>query len=140
MNGQPKRRATRGFTLVELMVVISIIAILATIVGVNVLGQIGKGNQAAAKAQIKNLKTACIAYKLEYKKLPDSLEALVRNDKNVNFLDSTELPKDPWGAPYIYEKQGANFSIKSYGADGSPGGDGENADVNSENLGAEDNK
>ncbi len=131
-----RRRRVAGFTLVELMVVISIIAILATIVGVNVLGQMDESSVAAAQAQIKNFKTAIIAYKLKYKTLPDSLEQLVNNPKGIEFLDPPEIPADPWGNPYQYNKEGGSkFVIVSYGADGSPGGSGYEADISSDSTG-----
>ncbi len=130
-----KRRSNAaGFTLVELMVVISIIAILATIVGVNVLGQMDEGNVAAAQAQIKNLKTALIAYKLKFKRFPDSLDELVSNSKNIQFLDPPEIPDDPWGNPYNYRREGSKFVISSYGADGAQGGSGLDADISSDKM------
>ena len=120
------------------MVVISIIAILATIVGVNVLGQVDESSVAAAQAQIKNFKTAIIAYKLKYKKLPGSLEELVNNPKGIEFLDPPEVPNDPWGHPYQYTKESSSkFVIVSYGADGSPGGSGYDADISSDSTGNE---
>ena len=128
------KSAAGGFTLVELMVVISIIAILATIVGYNVLTSVDDSNVAAAQAQIKNFKTALIAYKLKYKRFPDSLDALINNPKGIKFLDAPQVPSDPWGNQYQYQLDGNNFLITSYGADGSPGGTGYNADITSADL------
>ena len=130
-----RRKGAAGFTLVELMVVIAIIAVLATIVGVNVLGAMDDADVSAAQAQIRNLKSALVAYKLKFKKFPQSLDQLVNNEKNVQFLDSTEIPLDPWGNAYVYTLEGSrNFRIVSYGADGSPGGSGYDADIDSDNL------
>ena len=131
-----KRRAgAEGFTLVELMVVIAIIATLATIVGVNVLGAMDKADVGKAKAQISNFKTALVGYKLEYKKFPQSLDGLVNNPKGLNYLDSREIPLDPWGNPYHYTIEGSrHFRIISYGADGTPGGTGYDADIDSDAL------
>lgn len=130
-----KRRAGEqgGFTLVELMVVITIIAILATIVGVNMISATDDAAVTQAKAQIKNFKTALMAYKLKFKRFPSSsegLQALVSNEKG-NFLDSDEVPKDPWGNPYMYTCEGSSFNIVSYGADGRQGGTGYDADIDS---------
>ncbi len=129
-----QRRRAAGFTLVELMVVISIIAILATIVGFNVLSSIDEGNVTAAKAQINNFKTALIAYKLKYKRFPESLDALVNNPKGIKFLDAPSVPKDPWGTPYVYTPGGSEYEIISYGADMRSGGSGYEADISSTNL------
>jgi len=129
------RHGQGGFTLVELMVVIAIIAVLATIVGVNVMGGLDEGDQVAAKAQIRSLKDAVIMYRTRYKKLPDSLEDLISNPKDIQFLDASEVPMDPWGNPFRYEVEGSSqFTIVSYGADGMPGGSGYDADLSSDNL------
>jgi len=125
--------AQAGFTLVELMVVIAIIAILATIVGVNVIGQADEAAVTQAKAQIKNFKTALMAYRLKFKHFPstsEGLEALVSNEK-ANFLDSDMVPKDPWGNDYVYTCEGSSYKIICYGADGRAGGTGYDADIDS---------
>jgi len=130
-------RGTEGFSLIELMVVIAIIAMLATAVGVGMFGALDDANVAKAKAEISSFKTALIAYKITFKKLPSSTEglnALVNNSKK-NFLDSTAVPMDPWGNPYVYTLVGGNvFTIVSYGADGTAGGTDLNADISSANL------
>lgn len=128
-----RRRNAAGFTLVELMVVIAIIAILATIVGANVLGNLEEANRSSAQAQIKNFKTAVISYKLKFKSFPDNLEQLINNPER-SFLDAREIPNDPWGNPYVYIVEGSNFRIISYGADGVEGGQGDDADIDSTNL------
>ena len=120
-----------GFTLVELMVVIAIIAGLATIVGVNVLGALGDADRATAQAQIRDLGTAIISYKIQFNKFPESLEDLVNNSKR-NFLSSKTIPMDPWGNPYVYSKEGRSFTIVSYGEDGTPGGAEGDADISSD--------
>ncbi len=130
-------RETEGFSLIELMVVIAIIAMLATAVGVGMFGALDDANVAKAQAEISSFKTALIAYKIAFKKLPASgegLNALVNNPKK-NFLDANAVPMDPWGNPYVYTLEGGNnFTIVSYGADGAPGGSDLNADISSANL------
>jgi len=136
-----KRRREGGFSLIELMVVIAIIAMLAAIVGFNVMNALGKGEIAAAKSQISNFKTALISYRVEFKKFPsteEGLKALIDNEKGTKFLDQKEVPSDPWGNPYVYKLENNEPIIISYGADGSPGGEGENADISSDNLGGDD--
>lgn len=136
-------RGEGGFSLIELMVVIAIIAMLAAIVGYNVIGALGKGEVTAAKGQISNFKTALMSYRLEFKKFPsteEGLNALVDNEKGKNFLDQKQVPSDPWGNPYIYKLENGNPIIVSYGADGAPGGEEENADISSDSLAGEDKK
>lgn len=131
-----KRHAKAGFTLVELMVVISIIAILATIVGYNVLGSVDEGNIAAAQAQIKQFENALVAYKIKFKRFPDSLDALAKPAKGEPLMKS--IPKDPWGNPYQFTAKGSNsYTIVSYGADGRQGGSDIDADISSDNLGGD---
>lgn len=128
-----RKRGQAGFTLVELMVVIAILAILASVVGFNLLGAIGEGNQGAAKTEIKTLQGAVVMYKLHHGKFPPDLESLVNNQRQ-NYLDKKEIPADPWGNKYMYTVEGSNFRIVSYGGDGQPGGEGENADISSDNI------
>jgi general secretion pathway protein G len=134
---QRNERREEGFTLVELMVVISIIAILATIVTVSVLGVRDDANVSAAQAQIVNLKTALTSYNLAFGRFPtaaEGLDALIHNEKR-SFLDAQQVPLDPWDKPYIYTSEGPRqFKIISYGADGQPGGSSYDADISSDNL------
>ena len=131
------RRSTEGFSLIELMVVIAIIAMLATAVGVKMFGALEDGNIATAKTEIKNFQTALIMYKIALKKMPTTeqgLEVLIDNPKK-NFLDAKSIPNDPWDNPYVYTLEGGtNYTIISYGADGVPGGSDADADIDSSNL------
>jgi len=134
---QRNERREEGFTLVELMVVISIIAILATIVTVSMIGVRDDANVSAAQAQIVNLKTALTSYNLAFGHFPttaEGLDALIHNEKRA-FLDAEEVPVDPWGKPYVYTSEGSRqFKIVTYGADGQPGGTSYEADITSDNL------
>ncbi|WP_456415609.1 type II secretion system major pseudopilin GspG [Thiolapillus sp.] len=125
-------RSNAGFTLLELLVVLAILAMLAGLVGPRVMDQFGKGKHDAAVAQIGSLKGALDLYRLDAGRYPQSLEELT---KGVNggkpVLD--KVPKDPWGRDYQYRFPGehGDFDIVSYGADGSPGGEGESKDITS---------
>lgn len=118
-----------GFTLVELMVVIVIIGLLATVVLINVLPASSKAAVTKAKADIATLEQATEMYrlgKLQYPTTGEGLKALV----SEGFIK--RLPDDPWGHPYRYAAPGRNgqpFDIYSYGADGREGGKDENADI-----------
>jgi general secretion pathway protein G len=133
-----KRGGNAGFSLIELMVVIAIIAMLATFVGVNMFDKIDEASITKAKGQIHNFKTAIIEYKIKLKKLPtteEGLDALINNDSGKSFLDSKELPLDPWNNPYDYTlNSDGTFVIVSYGADGTEGGTDMNADISSDNM------
>jgi general secretion pathway protein G len=119
-----------GFTLVELMVVVAIIALLATTAGVYLFGALDDADQAKAQAEIKAMKSAVTGYMLKNnRRLPDSL------DQVAPFMDPPKVPTDPWGNAYIYQKHDSRkYTILSYGADGTPGGDEINADVSSDDF------
>lgn len=122
--------AQAGFTLVELMVVVAIIALLATTAGVYLFGALDDADQAKAQAEIKALKSAVTGYMLKNnRRLPDSL------DQVAPFMDPPKVPMDPWGNAYVYQKHDSRkYTILSYGADGTPSGDGINADVSSDDF------
>ena len=129
----------RGFTLLEIMVVVIIIGVLAVIVVQNVLPQADKARITAAKADIRTLAAALDTYRLDnsfYPSTNQGLEALLavpsgspeaRNWGPEPYMK--KLPSDPWGNPYLYNNVGFVFEITSFGADGEEGGDGIAADI-----------
>ena len=132
------KRSSAGFTLIELMVVIAIIAGLATLVGVNLFGALEDADLTNAKAQISMFKTALMSYRIAFRKFPtteEGLSALITNSKGKSYLDAKTVPLDPWGNAFVYTSEnGRDFVVKSYGADGAPGGSGDGADISSEDL------
>ncbi|HET7816204.1 MAG TPA: type II secretion system major pseudopilin GspG [Sphingomicrobium sp.] len=137
---RPPRKAEQGFTLVELMVVIVIIGLLATVVMINVLPSQDKAMATKARADIATLEQAMEMYRLDNLSYPaggEGLNALVSPPAGAQagryrpggYIKN--LPTDPWGRPYQLAVPGRRgpFDIYSLGADGAPGGEGENADI-----------
>jgi general secretion pathway protein G len=123
-----QRRRNRGMTLIEIMVVITILGLIAAAVGVAVMPQLAKARQDRARLDIKNIQQALDLYKTRKGKYPDTasgLRALVQEQA------LKEPPKDPWGNDYIYMNEGGKPVIISYGADGQSGGADEDEDVSS---------
>lgn len=130
----------RGFTLIELMIVLVILGLIAGIVGPQAMKYLGKGKMQSAKVQVENLSAALDMYRLEVGSYPtsaDGLKALVvapssAHGWNGPYLKKGEVPKDPWNNEYQYKRPGADghpFDLFSFGADGAAGGEGEDADI-----------
>jgi general secretion pathway protein G len=137
MQTQPpdRHRAPRtgGFTLAELMVVIVIIGLLATLVVPNVVRKLFVANEAKAKADIIAIESALDEYAISNSgRYPESLEALVTEDENgFKYLKRDSIPTDPWGHEYVYEPPsgGQPLRVLTYGDDGVPGGEGTAKDM-----------
>jgi len=140
------RRAARGFTLIEIMVVIVILGVLAALVVPNVLSRTDDARIAAAKSDLGAIRQALKLYRLDNQRYPTTeqgLAALVTkptitpappNWKPGGYLE--KLPRDPWGRPYQYLNPGlkGEVDIFTYGADGEPGGTGADGDIGSWDL------
>ena len=133
------RQSGKGFTLLELLVVLLIIALLAGYVGPKLFGEGGKAKTTTAMSQMKSLSDALDRYRLDTGKFPstqDGLKSLMHDPGNTTHWEgpymSNDIPDDPWGHPYVYRSPGQNgkdFDLLTYGADGKPGGTGEDADI-----------
>jgi general secretion pathway protein G len=136
-----RQHLARGFTLIELMVVLVIIGVLAALIVPNVLDRTDDARATAARTDVNNLMQSLKLYKLDNQRFPTSeqgLDALVRKPTSGTvpptwkpYLD--KLPADPWGKPYQYLSPGVKGEVDvfSLGADGQPGGEGKNADIGS---------
>ncbi len=135
----------RGFTLIELMVVIVILGILAGLIVPRIMSRPEEARQAKARIQIESLETALKLYKLDngsYPSTEQGLQALVeaptvgnlpRKWREGGYLEKGKVPKDPWGNDYVYLSPGTSgdYDIISYGSDGEQGGEKKNKDINS---------
>ena len=138
---QLKNRA--GFTLIEIMVVIVILAMLAALVGPKLIGRTDDAKIQTTRTQIGSLETALKLYKLDngtYPSTEQGLNALVskptagvipKSYKDGGYLEKKQVPKDGWGNDYLYISPGehGDYDLFSYGADGAKGGDGKNSDI-----------
>lgn len=133
-----RNESRAGFTLAELMVVIVIIGLLATLVVPNVVRRLFAAQRATVEANISAIAGALDNYAVENMgKYPESLEALVTPDENGHtYLNRETVPVDPWGNPFVYEPpaSGRKLNIICYGKDGIPGGEADDADISWESL------
>jgi len=143
-----KFEGPHGFTLIELMVVIVILGILAGLIIPRIMGRPEEARRMKARVQIESIETALKLYKLDngsYPTTEQGLQALVeapeigqlaRNWREGGYLEKGRVPRDPWDNDYVYLSPGAHddYDLISYGADGEPGGEGDNKDINSWEL------
>jgi general secretion pathway protein G len=138
LNPHQRHRLARGFTLLELLVVLVVLGLLVSIVGPRYFSQLGKSEGKAAQAQIASISKALDMYRIDLGKYPTTEQGLAA----LSVAPANEprwrgpylakaVPPDPWGRAYIYKAPGdtAEFDLLSYGKDGSPGGTEENADI-----------
>lgn len=143
--GAPRPAPNAGFTLIEIIVVIVVIAVLASLVAPNVFKHVDNARDTSARAQVEMLGAALDAYRLDtghYPSTQEGLDALLRAPAGAEagrwkgpYLRKSAVPMDPWGHAYQYASPGrvnpTGYDLLSFGADGQPGGDGDNADVTS---------
>lgn len=125
----------RGFTLMEIMVVIAIIGLIATFVGPGIMNRMTEAEITGTEVKMKTLKGVIADYRRHHSKVPDSLDELTQpNEKNLDqaYVDTMEDIQDTWGNPFIYiRKDSRNYELISYGPDGLEGGEGADADISS---------
>lgn len=127
----------RGFTLIEIIVVVVVIGVLATLIIPNLLSRVGSAKQSVAKQKLASIEQAIQIFNYDYGRLPQTLDELVTRPGDIDADAWTEPTikakdlEDPWGNPWIYRYPGQHgvFDLLSHGADGQPGGTGEDADV-----------
>lgn len=126
-----QRRKERGFTLIEILVVVVIVGVLATLVAQNLGGTQEQANLAATQHEIETIKSAALRYKMANQQWPETIEELVGNEEStIRYLD--EVPVDKWtGAPYTIERQGGGILVVCAGANGNVGDD---DDLTSDNI------
>jgi general secretion pathway protein G len=137
--------ARLGFTLIEILVVITVIGLLAALVGPRILGRVSEAKSATAKAQVELLSVALDNYRLDNGSYPSTEQGLAalqekptREPIPLNWRGpylKRAIPADPWGKPYVYRSPGEHDpggnDLSSLGKDGQPGGEGEDADITS---------
>ncbi len=138
-----RHKLPKGFTLIELMIVVVILGILATIIMPRMLGRPEQARRMKAKIDIRNIESALALFKTDTGRFPTTSEGFgvlvsdpgIKGYNNDGYLD--KVPLDPWGNKYIYISPGLHskdYDLESYGKDGEDGGTGDNADIESWNL------
>ena len=135
-NSRRNRAKRHSFTLIEIMIVVVIIGMLATLVGPRIIGSLDKARVTSTKVQLVNLKDCVQRFYMDCSEYPNTLDDLLVKTSNAKwdgpYLDAKNLPKDGWDNDFVYTVPGADsqpFDIVSYGADKTSGGEGYNADI-----------
>jgi general secretion pathway protein G len=129
---QQKRWREKAFTLLELMVVVTILGILASIATIRVLQYLKRAKSVKARQDMKNIMTAIDLFQADYDRYPEDLQELTEPTDEFPQGRLSGIPKDPWGNDYEYVPDTENgYDLVCYGKDGAPGGEGEDADINS---------
>jgi general secretion pathway protein G len=133
MKSNRRTNQQAGFTLIEILVVMAIIGMLAVMVAPNIFNQQAGAQRDAALSQISTLESALDTYRLDVGEYPDSMDGLMENDSDRASWNGPDLrravPMDPWGNEYVYDVDGREFTLISYGADGERGGEEDGADI-----------
>ncbi len=123
----------RGFTIIELLIVMAILGMLAVMVAPNLFNQADGARRDAALSQISAIASALDTYRLDVGQYPDELQGLMENTANRASWNgpylNTDVPRDPWGFEFQYSVDGNTYTLMSYGADGRPGGEDNDADI-----------
>lgn len=135
---QKKRRREGGYSLMEILIGLAIIALLIGVAGPRVFALFERGKAKVAEIQISQIQEGLDLFRLDMRRYPTTEEgvgALLTRPANGAerwsgpYLDKAGAATDPWDRPYVYSSTGSAYELASYGADGAPGGDGENADI-----------
>lgn len=144
MNRAKIRNNEKGFTLIEIIIVVIILSLIAALVGPRLFKKVEKSKQQITKTQIVMIENSVKMFKLDTGRYPtteEGLKVLLENTGGISNWDGPYLekgiPRDPWGKDYVYTYPGKNytFEIVSLGADGLPGGEGENKDITNWEMG-----
>ena len=136
-----RRQGEAGYSLLEILIGLAIVALLIGVAGPRVFALFERGKQKVAVIQMESIQAGLDLFRLDMRRYPtaeEGLAALVARPPGAAnwsgpYIEGSAAPLDPWDAPYLYEPAGAaGYTLLSYGADGAPGGDGENADIRAE--------
>ena len=130
-----QRKRNQGFTLIELMVVITILGLLASITSVAVMRHLRTAKIEKAKMDMRGLISGIKTYYLEKRRIPASIQDLCGENEDERYIEYSQPPRDPWDNEYVYEpRDKRNYELRSLGADGVEGGEGEDADITKADL------